>query len=176
MNTINGTARVDFQKLAILNDRICQCLEAIQQVRMSAHSWAPYNTGLNTPFQSNQGFAPNYSAQGFVPSYGATYPTQFPQSYGFASGLTNGMNLGVQNGWNNGLSGVSYGSQFVPPQYGYQSNMMNPVGAHQYGAFGSSGYPQFVNPFAWPSHSTFANMDMTRTATPAQNLAPAYGW
>jgi hypothetical protein len=36
MNT--STARVDIERLQILNDRLCQTLDALNQVRLSAHN------------------------------------------------------------------------------------------------------------------------------------------
>ena len=77
---MNTTARVDIERLQILNDRLCQTLEALNQVRMSAHNMGyshfqhpahlgysnmsyPMTAfyGMNTqptmPFQSNWGWS-----------------------------------------------------------------------------------------------------------------------
>ncbi len=37
----SSTVRIDMQRLQMLNDRLCQTLEALNQVRLTAHSFAP---------------------------------------------------------------------------------------------------------------------------------------
>ena len=41
------TVRIDMQKLQMLNDRLCQTLEALNQVRLTAHNIAP--AGFTNP-------------------------------------------------------------------------------------------------------------------------------
>ena len=45
------TAKVDIKKLQVLSDRINQCIDALNQVRLSVHGLAQSN-----PFTSGQGF------------------------------------------------------------------------------------------------------------------------
>lgn len=45
------TARIDLGRLQLLNDRICQTLEAINQLRLTAHAYAPaYGQGYAQSF------------------------------------------------------------------------------------------------------------------------------
>jgi hypothetical protein len=70
------TVKVDIQKLQLLNDRIAQTIEALNQVRMSVQAHGVPHTAAVAPF----GFAPNYAyAQppfAVQPSYSSipTYP------------------------------------------------------------------------------------------------------
>jgi hypothetical protein len=96
------TVKVDIQKLQLLNDRIAQTIEALNQVRMSVHGihhtpapvspWgygapygAPPSVGFAVPFAP---FAPTYG----TPAYGA--PAYAAQSYGapaYAAQLLGGL-------------------------------------------------------------------------------------
>jgi hypothetical protein len=98
------TAKVDVRKLQLLNDRVIQCIEALNQVRLSVHGLS--HTGIPTgygaqvsPFApvgqpgqispfglSHTGFAPQvpYAAQvpfaPQVPFYGAGFPQIQPMA------------------------------------------------------------------------------------------------
>jgi hypothetical protein len=79
------TVRIDLQRLQVLNDRLCQTLEALNQVRMSCHNvhagaWS-YGLPAVTPYNT----LPGYGVSTFgVPSLGAygipSIPT--PSIYG----------------------------------------------------------------------------------------------
>lgn len=71
------SVKVDAQKLQILNERLAQTIEALNQVRLSMHGIAQ-----QTPTTGPVGFAPfgyayPYAATPFVPSYGYGYGTPF---------------------------------------------------------------------------------------------------
>lgn len=105
------TVRIDLQRLQILNDRLCQTLEALNQVRMSAHSanttygWTPNHFGHGYP-QAQFWGAP--VAQGFN-----GYP-MMNNSYGYSYNY--GMNTPVSP-WNTSFNGVNtgFGSYGVAP-------------------------------------------------------------
>lgn len=77
------TVKVDIQKLQLLNDRLAQTIDALNQVRMSVHGiqhsggqvapwgYSPYST---YPTTQSYGFAPAFSpyAQPFVSPYAQT--------------------------------------------------------------------------------------------------------
>jgi hypothetical protein len=77
------TAKVDIRKLQILNDRINQCIDALNQVRLSVHGLA-HSGGLQGP----QGFSP----QGFGPGLSSPFGLQgigpSPLTQGFAPGFS----------------------------------------------------------------------------------------
>jgi len=96
------TVKVDVQKLQILNDRISQCLEALNQVRLSVHGlqqglggfqqpgmggishtsvnpYNPYGQTFANPW--GQGFGSQYG-QGFAPQYGQSFSPQIGQGFG----------------------------------------------------------------------------------------------
>jgi hypothetical protein len=73
------TVKVDIQKLQLLNDRIAQTIEALNQVRMSVHgiqhTVSPF--GYGAPYS---GFTPQLGIPqqlGFAPQF-APYPTPYP--------------------------------------------------------------------------------------------------
>lgn len=80
------TARIDIQRLQILNDRLCQTLDALNQVRMSAHSYASTASHAATtgyaPAQIGVGFSNPY-LMGTLPAYQNPY-----QSFGYAPAFT----------------------------------------------------------------------------------------
>jgi hypothetical protein len=48
------TAKVDIRKLQLLNDRINQCIDALNQVRLSVHGLAGAQTGIPGAFGAGQ--------------------------------------------------------------------------------------------------------------------------
>jgi hypothetical protein len=91
------TAKVDIRKLQLLNDRINQCIDALNQVRLSVHGLShtsataglggginPFAAGVN-PFAPNPtvGFAPYgappFASPGFMP--GISHSTWGPQAF-----------------------------------------------------------------------------------------------
>jgi hypothetical protein len=105
------TVKVDIQKLQLLNDRIAQTIEALNQVRMSAHgiqhTVSPF--GYGAPYA---GFAPQLGVPqqlGFAPQFGA-YPTPYPGTP--YPGMQSAVPYGVPFG----------GVQHVSPLMPYTSN------------------------------------------------------
>lgn len=86
----NTTARVDIQRLQILNDRLCQTLDALNQVRMSAHniSQSPYTQGLGQ-WNTVGGFNTLGGYNTHVPFFGG-YSYGIPQTVApFSAGINN---------------------------------------------------------------------------------------
>ena len=83
------TAKVEIRKLQLLNDRINQCIDALNQVRLSVHG-LQHTTGIpqgtagiplvQTPFGVNPFAQGNPYAQGYAPGFvkqgAAVIPTQ----------------------------------------------------------------------------------------------------
>ena len=79
------TVKVDIQKLQLLNDRITQTIEALNQLRMSVHgigiqhTSSPFGYGVyGSPYQT---FNPSFASQSFGPSfspYGGVYNAMQP--------------------------------------------------------------------------------------------------
>jgi hypothetical protein len=71
-----STVRIDLQRLQILNDRLCQTLEALNQIRLSAHSPAYFGgapVGYGIPAYGMPTTAMNpYMGQYVNPYIGAT--------------------------------------------------------------------------------------------------------
>jgi len=94
------TAKVDIRKLQVLNDRINQCIDALNQVRLSVHGLShstggsPFiQPGLN-PFQQGQNpFAQGYPSplpQGYLPGFSHT-AGPWGATPGFAPGFAPGV-------------------------------------------------------------------------------------
>jgi hypothetical protein len=95
------TAKVDIRKLQLLNDRINQCIEALNQVRLSvhglSHTASPFiPAGINplgqTPLAGGYaGFGQPSVPQGYVPglAHSTPFPGTSPAAFipGFAQGL-----------------------------------------------------------------------------------------
>ena len=108
------TAKVDIRKLQLLNDRISQCIDALNQVRLSVHG-LQHSTGLEA---STQGLAqdPRLAMQQFSPwASGIAHSSPGIGGQGFlAQGIPfGGQPLGV-------FGGMPFAGQtpFVNPQLG----------------------------------------------------------
>jgi hypothetical protein len=109
---MDTTAKVDIRKLQLLNDRIAQTIDALNQVRLSVHGLGLSHTGGNIP---NVGLG----------AFGVT-----PQAWG---GQT-GWGQSAFGGW--GGQGLGHTSPYAYPQAGYApflQNQVNPLLAHLYG-------------------------------------------
>ena len=104
------TAKVDIRKLQILNDRINQCIDALNQVRLSVHGLS-HSGGLQGP----QAFSPQgFGAQGFAtPGFGAGVSSPFGQGLG-QSPLTQGFVPGFSHS-----TGLMGGIGGFPPAMGW---------------------------------------------------------
>jgi hypothetical protein len=96
------TVKVDTQKLQLLNDRIAQTIDALNQLKMSVHGiqHSPVSPYYANPYyqqyaQQAAAFAPQFSpfAQPFVPPYAAT-----PGFIG-APGIQHTTTLSPLRGW-----------------------------------------------------------------------------
>lgn len=54
------TAKVDIRKLQLLNDRINQCIDALNQVRLSVHGLSAAQTGVQGGIGAGPGQSPGY--------------------------------------------------------------------------------------------------------------------
>ena len=117
------TAKVDIRKLQLLNDRINQCIDALNQVRLSVHGLSQglshtspqSQVGLN-PGQYSQGFGSNPFQAGVNPfgnPFGQTGVNPFQQA-GFGQQMPIGQNP-LNQGFAPGLSHTSGLSQFGQP-------------------------------------------------------------
>jgi len=135
------TIKVDAQKLQLLNDRITQCIDALHQVRLSAHgmqnpngmsAFGPQGIQHSTPSYtpwSPQPFGamqPSYGMQGIQHTapqlgYGQPYPPQGQLGYGQPGQLGQ---VGPMTPWQQQVGGISHSEpRFAPTfpyaQYGY---------------------------------------------------------
>ena len=123
------TVKVDVQKLQILNDRLTQCLEALGQVRLSAHSLQPSfgAIGQGGISHTNMNVNPAFTGQ-----FGNPFQTQ---GYGQQPyGMWNQQQLGYgQQGY--GQQGISHTNPFNQGFVGQQQ----PFGNQQLGQQGFGG-------------------------------------
>ena len=94
------TVRIDIQRLQILNDRLCQTLDALNQVRLSAHAqvtgYAPSHlgAGYTNPYlpQNLPVYQNPYQTLGYAPAFTGVYgqpqvlPTQISNPWLAACG------------------------------------------------------------------------------------------
>jgi len=117
------TVKVDIQKLQLLNDRIAQTIEALNQVRMSVHGIQ--HTQQVPPWGNNPyatpsfGFTPSYS--GF-PQYASPYGMQFNPYAPFPGGVSHTPWTGAPTTWN----GVSPFQTATPFQTGISHTNWDP--------------------------------------------------
>src|SRR5437870_1087477 len=123
------TAKVDIRKLQLLNDRINQCIDALNQVRLSVHGLAQAQ-GL-----SHSGVSPfPQSAVSAIPQYGVGYP-----SLG-ATPFTGAPNLGA-------FANPAFGQGSFPQGFVPGLSHTSGIGFGALGAFGQQGFnPLAVSP------------------------------
>jgi hypothetical protein len=117
-------AKVDVRKLQILNDRINQTIDALNQVRLSVHGLG-HTGGLQPPFNP-------YLSQGFG----------MQQPYGIgAPGF--GLQQGMQGGFQGGFPGI-------PPQvpFGFQHSPFQQFGSPFLGQGQTSPWSQIGSPWS----------------------------
>jgi hypothetical protein len=98
------TAKVDIRKLQLLNDRINQCIDALNQVRVSVHGLSHSSAGAGVPAglpltqaplgqvtygaPIGGGYAPGFVQQGVFPSYAPQPQTGIGVGFNPATGLS----------------------------------------------------------------------------------------
>ncbi len=92
------TAKVDIRKLQLLNDRINQCIDALNQVRLSVHglshtSPSPQLTGMQgvNPWSQNPVLGPGSTGYALLPQPGAFGFQQAP----YVAGLSHTSQAGI---------------------------------------------------------------------------------
>jgi hypothetical protein len=83
------TAKVDIRKLQLLNDRINQCIEALNQVRLSVHGLS--HTAGTTPGVGigwAPGFGGAYGSPGGIGYPQAGLPSPYPQGFSHTAGIS----------------------------------------------------------------------------------------
>jgi hypothetical protein len=113
------TAKVDIQKLQLLNDRIAQCFDALNQVRLSVHGLS-HTTGIGQQGFGQQGFGIGQGFMGVNP-YQQYQPNPYQQStfqnpYQQNPYLSAGIG---QTPWANPLAGLSHSNPFTVSPYGF---------------------------------------------------------
>jgi hypothetical protein len=151
------TAKVDIQKLQLLNDRIAQCFDALNQVRFSVHglshtsgSQAYGQQGLGQQPFGPQGIGSPLGAQG-LPSPSAF--GQNPLSFGQNPLVNPFLTQSFQNPYA-GLSHSSYGSQ-VP------IGMTSPIGLGAIPSMGTYGLGAYGNVPLWADPYLAARVTQT---------------
>ena len=150
------TAKVDIRKLQVLNDRITQTLDALNQVRLSVHGLS--HSSANPGVGFGAGFNPlsAYGAygqqqipgvQGQIPSlmgygqspfaqqqqfgaWGAQQPFGFPQGFSHTSGVPTSVNPYLGYGQSFGQQGIgqqAFGQQTLGQIPGVLGQGMNPL-------------------------------------------------
>lgn len=144
------SVKVDAQKLQILNERLAQTIEALNQVRLSMHGLGgqPTTTGP-VPFTPPFGYAYPYAAP-FVPSYGYGYGTPY-------AGISHTPQTAP---W---MTTPSYGYGYGTPSFGYGTPSFGP--GTQFGA-GISHTPAQ----AWPTTPWQTTMQTPWQQTPWQTM------
>jgi hypothetical protein len=120
------TAKVDIRKLQLLNDRINQCIDALNQVRLSVHGLSAASTGAQAGIGAGQGaglenlglshtgFGQNpYAQQGVGQGVGFSTPSPFAQVPG--------------QGYFPGFAPVGFPQHPYPPQAGAFGVGVNPA-------------------------------------------------
>src|SRR5215470_15480187 len=134
------TAKVDIQKLQLLNDRISQCFDALNQVRLSVHglSHTTGQTGIGAIGQ--QGFGAPMGFMGVNPFQQTAFQSPYQQNPYLAQGF------GQPTPWASPIPGLSH-TTFNPlatGQFNPLAQQINPL-AQQIG-----GVSPFVNPYVNP--------------------------
>ena len=129
---MDPTAKVDIRKLQLLNDRIAQTIDALNQVRLSVHG-----LGLSHTPQFGVGQATGYPFAG-VPYQTASmgYPYQVPFQAAYGQGMVPG--LSHTTPW---LQNQAYGQQvWGQTPYAQTAQLTNQIGAQGIGFGGGLGH------------------------------------
>jgi len=126
------TAKVDIRKLQQLNDRINQCLDALNQVRLSVHGLSHTGGAINPSIGQVSGFAgfqdPRFMAPGINPLAQAGFAGFGPAGIGAA---------GIQQPFGSGLSHSGGFAPTLAPFAPAWNPLLQPQGA--FGGFAPYG-------------------------------------
>jgi hypothetical protein len=106
------TAKVDIKKLQVLSDRINQCIDALNQVRLSVHGLTQSNP-FNQGFQGfgSPGITPGLShTSGATPPFGTAGINPYANPYASFGGGQAGFPVGFQGG----MQGIPTGQGINP--------------------------------------------------------------
>jgi len=135
-------AKVDVRKLQILNDRINQTIDALNQVRISVHGLG--HTGL----QSQLGqFGTPFMGQGYGQQQGLGFQNPYLGSQGGFPGIGGQLGQMSHLGAQQGFPGSGLGFQHSPFVPQYTNPFLNPF-ANPYTN------PSLMSPWAGPSQVT----------------------
>jgi hypothetical protein len=129
------TARIDLQKLQVLNDRLALCLDALHQVRMSAHAPA-----------AHLGFAPAYGVNPVAQQFGyGVNPVASIYNQQFGYGISP---MAINHPINNQVYNQQFGYGVSPMGYG-----MNPMGFSPVAGYGIPAWNTPVHSMGIPTTS-----------------------
>jgi len=144
------TAKVDIRKLQLLNDRISQCIDALNQVRLSVHGLTVSPAGTASPAFGYGGYGQSpFGVPGFGLSHSAPIGNPFAQA-----GMAGGVNQGV----NPLLASTAFGQVPISGNPYFQQlagGLSHSVG----GLSPATGFSQGINPASF-----------------SQGINPASGW
>ncbi|MFZ9888188.1 MAG: hypothetical protein ACO3JL_11865 [Myxococcota bacterium] len=153
-------AKVDIRKLQILNDRISQTLEALQQVRWSVH-------GLQTATTTPQGVFPQPSTTQPNPAF--SYAAPIAQAVAAHGTLPTAFGLP----YGNALPASAWVASFVPPfTYPYPAPSM--TAAPQYHSLPTAPWNQVYGPFALENDRLSVETRATDPALLARTFPQAF--
>ena len=137
------TAKIDIRKLQLLNDRINQCLDALNQVRLSVHGLSHASA---PGIQPNLGAVAGGLGQQGVPFGVASQQFQNPQFQQFQPGFQGGIPINPAT-----IPGLSHSTAGIGTVGAIGGLGANPFAQQQLGGLGNVGFAQqqpWINPFA----------------------------
>jgi hypothetical protein len=160
---MDTTAKVDIRKLQLLNDRIAQTIEALNQVRLSVHGLGGLSHTSGGPFGNMGGYGvpgvqglQGLQGLGGIQGLQGINPFQQGNPYGYGQNLGG---IGGNGGF--GMPGIQHTSPFGYPQQqlggfnpqqqlvGWPQQQLGGYPQQQLGGFGVPGI-QHTSPFGYP--------------------------
>ena len=153
------TIRVDLQKLQILNDRIAQCIDALNQLGLSCHApqlsfggfYGTYGQPFTAPWQQGYSYTPQFG--GWQQGWGYS-----PQIFGYGLPMTGTWGLPNFGGWQQGYTYPQNNAWSSVPSYGSypQTNLWGGnFGTPAFSGYQTTGFGYGTNPMvrSFPVHS-----------------------